>query len=424
MEKQQYPRFTVIIPQKDRAEYLIHTLKTCMVQDYPNFEVIVSDDCSEDNSVEMARELAKKDPRIKVYAHEHHLGMRDNFEFALNQVQPGYVMALGGDDGLVYGGIQKMYDVIKQTGAELLTWANAGFSYGEPCGLSIRRKKDPGIKMVKSKDYLDNLSKNLYYLNDDCPMFYIKGVASTDLVEKVKSRTPDHCFYHCPTPDGFSGVVLAGEVEQFAFSYEPFSINGATTKSQGANYMRNDAKSKKESQQFFNDNIRKTMHKELASQPYSPLITLMSADYLLSASDLPGWPGSFTPIDYELLIRKCFIEMSQPCYAVEVLPREIEIVRNIAKYHGLEDLFNSLLESIQKKTFKTTGKFYPVITNSRFCYNADELGIKNIYDACLVIPAFYKIGQIQGLKYYWRAAKNSFQTWKQLMFCAKGNFPK
>ena len=71
-----------------------------MIQDYPNFEVIVSDDCSEDNSVEVIGDLAKKDPRIKLFAHKEHLGMRDNFEFALNQVRPGYVMALGGGDGL------------------------------------------------------------------------------------------------------------------------------------------------------------------------------------------------------------------------------------------------------------------------------------------------------------------------------------
>ncbi len=46
-------------------------------------------------------------------------------------------------------------------------------------------------------------------------MFYIYGVASTRLVDIVKSRTKDHSFYYCPTPDGFSGVVLAGEVEDY-----------------------------------------------------------------------------------------------------------------------------------------------------------------------------------------------------------------
>ena len=78
--------YSVIIPQKDRAEYIGWTLRTCMIQDYPNFEVIVSDDCSEDNSVEVIQELAQQDSRIKLFAHKEHLGMRDNFEFALNHL--------------------------------------------------------------------------------------------------------------------------------------------------------------------------------------------------------------------------------------------------------------------------------------------------------------------------------------------------
>ena len=35
------------------------------------------------------------------------------------------------------------------------------------------------------------------------------------LIEQVKSRTADGRFYSCPTPDGYSGIVLAGEVEKF-----------------------------------------------------------------------------------------------------------------------------------------------------------------------------------------------------------------
>ena len=121
MKKEEYPLFTVIIPQKDRAEYIVHTLRTCMIQDYPNFEIIVGDDCSEDNSVEVVKELQKQDSRIKLIEHKQHVGMRDNFETALAEVRPGYVMALGGDDGLTPGCIWRMYEILKETGAELLT---------------------------------------------------------------------------------------------------------------------------------------------------------------------------------------------------------------------------------------------------------------------------------------------------------------
>lgn len=388
----QYPLFTVIIPEKDRAEYLVHTLKTCMIQEYPNFEVIVSDDCSEDNSVEVARGAAQKDPRIKVFAHDHHLGMRDNFEFALNQVRPGYVMALGGDDGLIPGCIQRMHEILKETGKELMTWTPAGFSYPSPLNeesiFYVRRKHAP-LELRKSKDFLAQLTRTFDYQVMGCPMFYIYGVASTKLVDRVKARTKDHSFYYCPTPDGFSGVVLAGEVEDFVMCYEPLSIGGSTIKSQGDNYFRTDAKSRKESEEFFNDNVRRTMHSELASQPYSPLVTLMTADYLLTARDLPGWPGQVPEISFEKLLKKSFEYMANSYYDLSVLPRELKILREIAKQHDLLSLFEALMRNTRKKDLKHKFVSGLAVTNS-IRFSAKDIGIYNIYDASLAVKFAYE----------------------------------
>lgn len=394
MKENQYPKFTVIIPQKDRSEYLIHTLRTCMIQDYPNFEIIVGDDCSEDNTVEIVRELQKQDSRIKLIAHKQHVGMRMNFELALAEVKPGYVMALGGDDGLIPGCIWKMYEIIKETGAELLTWSQAGYRYPMTDSknglLSIPKKKFGGIKMIRSSDFLNKISKSMNYMDVECPMFYIKGVASTELVDRVKSRTPDGCFYYCPTPDGFSGVVLAGEVEKYAYTREPLSINGDSPKSQGRNYKRTDEKSKKESQQFFDDNVRRTMHTELASQQYSPLVTLMTADYLLTARDLPGWPGKFDMFTWEHLIRKTFGMLIHNPFANEVLIRELRILREISIQHNQLNLFNKLLRETKRKLLKPYSINGFFMTKNVFLFNADELGINNIFDAALSVKFAYE----------------------------------
>ena len=122
-----YPLFTVIIPQKNRAKYLVDTLKTCMMQEYKNFEIIVSDDCSDDNSIEVVQNLMKFDSRIKLFAHDTNLGMKENFEFALNQVREGYVFALGGDDGILPNSIEKMNSILNLTNTELLTWPSSRF---------------------------------------------------------------------------------------------------------------------------------------------------------------------------------------------------------------------------------------------------------------------------------------------------------
>jgi glycosyltransferase involved in cell wall biosynthesis len=412
IEKMEYPLFTVIIPQKNREEFIAHTLKTCMIQDYPNFEIIVSDDCSEDNSVGVIKELAKIDSRIKLFAHQKHLGMRENFEFALHQVKSGYVISLGGDDGLVPGSIWKMYNILTFTKKELLTWPHARFSYPIKKNgnniFYIKRKKNKGVKIIDSTHFLNKLTENFLYQIDECPMIYIKGVASIEIINKVKSRTPDNCFYSCPTPDGFSGIVLAGEVENYAYTNEPLSIGGNSIKSQGANYRRTDKNSKIEALQFFNDNIQRTMHKDLASQPYSPLEPLMTADYLLTARDLPGWPGKFKPFSFEALIRASFRFLEKSNYENEVLIRELKIIRNIAIQHELVDLFEKLMKSTKRKVIRAENVYGFAITNS-IRFDGKELGIENIYDASLATNFVYNFYNKFSIKMLVNLIKNTYK---------------
>ncbi|HYC49744.1 MAG TPA: glycosyltransferase family A protein [Gemmatimonadaceae bacterium] len=389
-----HPRFTVIIPQKDRAEYLGPTLRSCMAQDYPNLEIIVSDDGSTDGSVEVVRALMAVDSRIKLFTHERHIGMRENFEFALRQAQPGYVIALGGDDGLVVGAVTRMHEILRETGRELLTWPMAGFTYPERPGgeniLYIERRKDRGVRFLRSRDWLNDIARTFRYQTSECPMFYMKGVASTTLVDRVRSRTPDGSFYVCPTPDGFSGVVLAGEVEDFAFTDEPLSIGGTTHKSQGKRYQQADVESKQVAERFFVDNAQRRMHRELASQPYSPLSTLMTADYLLTARDLPGWPGEFETLSYEGLIRASFDLMATSPFETEVLVRELRILREIAVQHGLLALFDDLHARSRRRVIRAPLVHGFVITGL-IRFEGSKLGVRNVYDAAQVVPFLYRV---------------------------------
>ena len=422
-----YPLFTVIIPQKNRAEYLIHTLKTCMLQDYPNFEIIVSDDCSDDDSVKVVNELIATDPRIKLYAHQQHMGMRDNFEFALSKVKPGYVMALGGDDALVPGCLWRMYEILTSTNRELLTWTPAGFTYPDVEGgknfFYIKRQKHQGIKFIKSEHFLNKLSETFLYQIDECPMLFMKAVASTNLIDRVKSRTADGSFYYCATPDGFSGVVLAGEVDDYAFTSEPLSIVGSSVKSQGRNYQRTDEKSMTEASQFFKDNANRKMHHQLAGEPYSPLVTLMTADYLLTAQDLPGWPGKFKPISFERLIRASFKLMEGGTFENEVLIRELNILKAIARQHNLEPLFYDLLRKTKKKVF-TVGEVYGFAITNSIRFEGTELGVQNIYDSSLATNFVYGFYNRLSLQLFINGLINSFKIVLRSKLHKKINLPQ
>lgn len=389
--------FSIIIPTKDRAEYLHQTLKTCSNQDYENLEIIVSDDGSLDNSREIVEEAARKDPRIRFISPGTGVGMLDNFEFALNHVKPGFVIALGGDDGLMPNSIVRMRDILVETGMELLTWPTSTYFYPktkmENGQLILHLRKGrltSGIKIIKSKLFLERQAKNLFYISDiESPMIYVKSVVSTNLIEKVKSRSSEGRFYSCSTPDGYSGIVLAGEVEEYAFSGDPLSIHGVSPTSQGLGYLTKSEEAKKHSEDFFKKTTHKPMHAELASQPYSPLISLMTADFLLTARDLPGWAGEFSPIDYKKLLSKALSEVEDGLFPEDRILRELKILHKIAEYHNLEDFFIKKLNKSRKNSRR------PLEGNAispRLLYlDAIEYKVYNVFEASFVAHYLHQI---------------------------------
>lgn len=414
MRNDRKPLFTVIIPTKDRADYLSHTLRTCSLQEYENLEVLVSDDGSGDNTRDVVEQAARKDPRIRYISHERGVGMWKNFEFALNAVKPGYVMALGGDDGLLPEGISAMNEILLKTGGELLAWAAPAYIYpgvkmnsGQLVLNANKGLIQTGIKTIDSKRFLERQYKTLHYSSDlESPMFYVKGVTSTRLVDKVKSRSKDGRFYSCSTPDGYSGIVLAGEVENFSFSHDPFSIYGSSPSSQGQNYLSNAEKAKKQSADFFEKAIHMPMHKELASQPYSPLITLMTVDYLLTSSELPGWPGYKGKLDYKNVLKNSIDELSNGLWSQELIDRELKIINEVAKKHNLENYFHEKVNATMRDSRRPLEG--NAISSKMIFLDSDFFEIKNIFDASLVAYSLHKTLPKLGPSFIGNCIKNSF----------------
>lgn len=397
------PLFTVIIPCKDRAEYLRHTLRTCMLQNYEPLEIIVSDDGSTDNTRDVVEDAARLDNRIRYVTPGEGAGMLENFEHALRQAKPGFVIALGGDDGILPDGIRNMHEFLKETETELLAWPAPIYIYpnvrGDKGQLSLIRKS--ASKIVNSHDFLARQATNLNYLSDtEAPMFYVKGVASTRIIERVRSRTDNRQFYSCPTPDGYSGIVLAGEVSRYAFSDKPFSIFGLSPTSQGLAYLSNSESGKKLSRQFYKKVAERPMHPELASQPYSPLITLMTVDYLLTAKELPGWPGRFPPIDFRQVLKKSLIELTHGLYGEDRIRRELNILNNIAELHGIGDYYRKKVSSSRRRKPKKPFEGSGVSPNALF-FDADVYQLHNIFDAAYAaqhIGQFYSDLKLSSLK--------------------------
>lgn len=377
-------KITILIPTKDREHFLYYTLKTCINQEYKNYEVIVLDDGSSDNSIEMVKGLMKSHPQIKLFENSDNLGMMENFEKGLNNVEEGYVIVLGGDDGLMPNSLTVMNNLINDSKSPVITWPTCTFFYpgtkmstGQLIFNIEKKGKKNQWKWIQSNDYLSRQSNELFYVSDiETPMIYVKGIASIETIKEIKKKSPNNMFYQCSTPDGYSGIVLAGHLEKFVFYSTPLSLHGVSPSSAGVSYVKEGEKAKEISKAFFEKVSNLKMHKTLGSVNYSPLISLMTADFLLTANDINK--TSFT-IDFEKLIVKAFSELEDGLFAEDNLSRELKIIHQIALKTDNLKLFNKLLTTRRRNNryiFEGDG-----ISPRQIYVNANEHNVFNIFDA-------------------------------------------
>jgi glycosyltransferase involved in cell wall biosynthesis len=94
------PKVSVLIPTYNYARYLPEAIESILAQDFRNFELLISDDCSTDNSAEVIARYAARDSRIRFQIHSANLGMVQNWNWCLSQARGEYIKFIFGDDRL------------------------------------------------------------------------------------------------------------------------------------------------------------------------------------------------------------------------------------------------------------------------------------------------------------------------------------
>lgn len=61
-----YGLVSIITPSYNSSDFIIDTIEGIINQTYSNWELLITDDCSTDNSIEIIEEYARKEPRIKL----------------------------------------------------------------------------------------------------------------------------------------------------------------------------------------------------------------------------------------------------------------------------------------------------------------------------------------------------------------------
>ena len=98
---------TIITPSYNSSIFILKTLKSVTSQSFDNWEMIIVDDCSSDNSVEVIQSFADQDPRIKLIQLAENSGAAVARNTAIEAAKGRYIAFLDSDDAWLPNKLEK-----------------------------------------------------------------------------------------------------------------------------------------------------------------------------------------------------------------------------------------------------------------------------------------------------------------------------
>jgi len=155
------PLVTVCIPTYNGAPFLRDCLDSVLAQTFANFEVIIVDDCSSDETVEIARAYAAGDSRIQVSRNAVNLGLVGNWNRCIELSHGTWIKFVFQDDLILPECLSVMLHAAETSEVPIVSCAR-DFIF------------EPGISGADRDLYLDNrdliesVHRNAEYLEPDC----------------------------------------------------------------------------------------------------------------------------------------------------------------------------------------------------------------------------------------------------------------
>ncbi len=226
------PRFSVVIPTRERAGTLVSTLRSCLDQDFDDYEVVVCDNDGSPATREAVDGFAS--PRIKYVRAPHLLAMGDNWELGLAHAEGEYVTVLGDDDGLMPYALVELDRLIRGAGEPpAVRWSAAFYTWPD---LAIRGEENylrvPLGRRVHTVDARAAMASVLRF--QDCyttlPTIYNAMIRHTLLAEW---RQRGGRLFRAYCPDVYSGFALAHLAGQYVSTDAPMTVAGLSGRSFG-----------------------------------------------------------------------------------------------------------------------------------------------------------------------------------------------
>ncbi|HGF9815039.1 TPA: glycosyltransferase family 2 protein [Campylobacter lari] len=219
-------QISIILPTYNVEKYIARALDSCINQSFKDIEIIIVDDCESDKSIDIAKEYASKDKRIKIIHNKENLKLlRARYE-GVKVANSPFIMFLDPDDYLELNTCEECVKILNKNNKIDLIFFDAFVLNNN----KIERKLNFQEKYYTKKDFLKKLlkTKNLFWTMWGKVIkkeLYLKAFSLIPLEKNTKINMAEDVLLYYPLIN-ISNIIFYLNKNLYNYQINNFSITG------------------------------------------------------------------------------------------------------------------------------------------------------------------------------------------------------
>jgi hypothetical protein len=225
------PLFSIVIPTFNRSDLVPYAIGSVLDQTFGDYEVIVSDNGSTDDTAEVVRRIT--DPRVRYVRTPKRLVVSESWEFARSHASGRLIILLGDDDALLATALQRFADEHRRHDADFLFCKLAEYRDGGFPGRDKNTLTSPPFTGASRRVSVDEFVQPLFSFR----LRFNLHPSGFVFAQSVADRAVSRCgrFFQTNGVEYCSWPLAAALAKNIVYIDAPLAICGRTSKSWGSN---------------------------------------------------------------------------------------------------------------------------------------------------------------------------------------------